>query len=55
MQKSCTMVALLYMRHRGGFKLRKDAVKTPIILPFICLCIFIAMLIISARKVFLIE
>ncbi|KAF7635521.1 hypothetical protein Mgra_00005063 [Meloidogyne graminicola] len=50
MQKSCTMVALLYMRHNGKFKLNKDSIKTPIILPFICLVIFISMLIISARK-----
>ncbi|CAK5086997.1 unnamed protein product [Meloidogyne enterolobii] len=51
MQKSCTMVALLYMRHKGTFKFQKNSIKTPIILPFICLCIFISMLIISARKV----
>uniref|UniRef100_A0A914M628 Amino acid transporter n=2 Tax=Meloidogyne TaxID=189290 RepID=A0A914M628_MELIC len=50
MQKSCTMVALLYMRHKGTFKFQKNSIKTPIILPFICLCIFISMLIISARK-----
>uniref|UniRef100_A0A914MT56 Amino acid transporter n=1 Tax=Meloidogyne incognita TaxID=6306 RepID=A0A914MT56_MELIC len=50
MQKSCTMVALLYMRHKGTFKFQKNSIKTPIVLPFICLCIFISMLIISARK-----
>jgi hypothetical protein len=51
MQKSCTVVALLYMRHQG-FPLRKDALRTPILLPLFCLLTFIAMLAISAKNVF---
>jgi hypothetical protein len=50
MQKSCTVVALLYMRYQG-FPFRKDAIRTPIILPVLCLCTFIAMLVISAKNV----
>jgi len=50
MQKSCTVIALLYMRYQD-FPFRKDALRTPLILPILCLCTFIAMLVISARKV----
>ncbi|KAL3073123.1 hypothetical protein niasHT_035399 [Heterodera trifolii] len=49
LQKSCTMVALLYMRlRRGDFPLREDALRTPLVLPVLCLCMFVSLLLISA-------
>uniref|UniRef100_A0A183BVZ8 AA_permease_C domain-containing protein n=1 Tax=Globodera pallida TaxID=36090 RepID=A0A183BVZ8_GLOPA len=51
LQKSFTVVALLYMRqHECDFPRRKDALRTPIVLPLLCLCFFVSMLVISARK-----
>uniref|UniRef100_A0A914GQM5 Amino acid transporter n=1 Tax=Globodera rostochiensis TaxID=31243 RepID=A0A914GQM5_GLORO len=51
LQKSFTVVALLYMRqHESDFHRRKDALRTPIVLPLLCLCFFVSMLVISARK-----
>ncbi|KAI3418728.1 Annexin A5 [Globodera pallida] len=51
LQKSFTVVALLYMRqHECDFPRRKDALRTPIVLPLFCLCFFVSMLVISARK-----
>ncbi|KAI3418735.1 Amino acid permease [Globodera pallida] len=51
LQKSFTVVALLYMRqHECDFPRRKDALRTPIVLPLLCLCFFVSMLVISAKK-----
>lgn len=50
LQKSCTVLALLYMRrHRSDFRFHDDALRTPIVLPLVCLCMFVSMLVISAR------
>ncbi|KAI1727316.1 amino acid permease domain-containing protein [Ditylenchus destructor] len=49
MQRTCSQVALLYMRF-NDWPFPKDAFRTPIILPIIFLMISISLLVIPARK-----